>query len=399
MKRHATDRPMGSPLVYTAAEQVCITCGRALPVCQTISRLVQELDGQFLLVRRDRQCARDCPGPRPFFHAPRDLRVVLPNRIYGLGVTLYVGEHHLSEGTSLSRITRDLNRRGVPVDQRHTCRIFRDFLSLAALARGDEEALQTRLRAQGGIVLMCDGVQFDDRSPVLYLAWDALSGTPLFGERKPYRSEEDLVPLLERVRDMGVPLIGVVTDKEKGLVSAVQRVFPEVPYQFCHTHFLKNCAKPLQNDLSALQTSLRRRADKVREIAHRLESLATPAGKGPISTAAPIPMTKSGETVLAVEPSASVPATAKVGDVLPAAAPSAPVPVAALSETEFVREACELVRANSRVSGKAPLDPAELRRHDRLEEVRALVGEARKKKTSPRPGPVPGPCSTNSTMP
>ena len=39
---------------------------------------------------------------------------------------------------------------------------------------------------------MCDGVQFDDRSPVLYLVWDSLSGTPLFGERKQYRGEEDL---------------------------------------------------------------------------------------------------------------------------------------------------------------------------------------------------------------
>jgi hypothetical protein len=334
------------------------------------------------------------------------LRVVLPNLIYGLGVTLYVGEHHLSEGTSLSQITRDLNRRGVPVDQRHTCRIFRDFLALAALARGDEEALRARLRAQGGIVLMCDGVQFDDRSPVLYLAWDALSGTPLFGERKPYRSEEDLVPLLERVRDMDVPIIGVVTDKEKGLVPAVTRVLPDVPYQFCHTHFIKNCAKPLQDDLSALQASIRRRAEKVREIACRLESLATAANRGLVSAASRVPA-GAEDVVPAAQPSAPAP-TAEVPAMAPLPAVATPVeavpgaaavvPAAALSETELVLEACELVRVNSRVSGKAPLDPAELSRHQRLEEVRELIGEARKK-TELRASPVPGPCSRNSTLP
>jgi hypothetical protein len=100
--------------------------------------------------------------------------VVLPNRIYGLDVTLNVGERHLTQGVSLSQITRDLNRRGLPLDQRHTGRILRDFLALASLARGDETSIQKRLRKQGGIVLMCDGVQFDDRSPVLYLVWDAL---------------------------------------------------------------------------------------------------------------------------------------------------------------------------------------------------------------------------------
>jgi len=44
------------------------------------------------------------------------------------------------------------------------------------------------------------------------------------------------------------------------------------------------------------------------------------------------------------------------------------------------REVCELVRVNSRVSGKAPLDPAEQKRHERLEDLRTLVDDARKNK-------------------
>ena len=150
MKRH-TERPMGPDLVYTALDQVCSACGNPVPVCQTNARPVLALEGQFRLVRRDRRCRRCTgpPGPRPTFYAPRDLRVVLPNRIYGLDVTLCVGERHLREGVALAQVTRDLNARGAPVDQRHTGRIFRDFLALASLARGDEAALQARLRAQG----------------------------------------------------------------------------------------------------------------------------------------------------------------------------------------------------------------------------------------------------------
>lgn len=353
MLRH-TDRAMGPPLVYTALAQRCEACGHPLPICQVLSRRVQALDGQFLLVRRDRQCRRqDCTGSRPVVYAVRDLRPVLPRRIYGTEVTLYVGERHLREGVALAQITRDLNARGVPLDQRHTGRVFRDFLALAALARGDDAAVQARLRAQGGIVLMVDGVQFDESSPVLYLAWDARSGTPLFGERKMYRGEADLVPLLERVKNMEVPVIGVVTDKEKGLVPAVTHVFPEAPYQFCHTHFLRNCAKPLQADLTAVQASVRRRAEAVREIAKQL----------------------------ACDGAGAATASASLDPSPPSAGSSAQ------TETALAAEVCDLVRGNSRVSGKAPLDPAEMKRHDRLESIRALVDEAGKKS---RPTPMDG---------
>jgi hypothetical protein len=216
---------------------------------------------------------------------------------------------------------------------------------------------------------MCDGVQFDDRSPVLYLAWDARSGTPLFGERKVYRGVDDLVPLLERVRDMGVPVIGVVTDKEKGLVPAVKRVFPEVPYQFCHTHFLKNCAKPLQEDLTALQASVRRRADAVREITKRVE------GRDRSPDAAE-PDTSAAEADEQVGPNA----TARVEGAPPQSAPGPNgLPAAELTEADLVREIGALVRANSRVSGKAPLAPAPLERHDRLAKIEEVVRNAVKK--------------------
>lgn len=334
MRLQHRDRPFGPDVTYTALEERCPDCGRVLPVYQNDKRRVQGLDYQFWLNRRDKRCRKSCPGPRPLFRAPRDLRVNLPGRIYGLDVTLHIGERHLADGLSQSRITRELNGRGLPIRQRTTGRIFRDFVALASLVGGDDEALCNKLRAQGGIVLMCDGVQFEDRSPVLYLAWDALSGEPLFGQRKLYRGEADLIPLLEGVRNMNVPVIGIVTDKEKGLVPAVQHVFPDVPYQFCHTHYLKNCAKPLQSDTSALGKSVRRRAEEVREIGKQVA--------------------KSREVEGSDEPSKT-------------------------AEKELVAEVAELVRVNSKVSGKAPLAPPELNRHERLAQICAVVNEARKK--------------------
>lgn len=352
VKRHA-ERPLGEEIVYTATQEHCPDCERKLPVYQRDSRRVQGLDYMFRMTRRDKRCGADCSGARPIWYAPRDLRVVLPRRIYGLEVTLHVGERHLLDSVSLCQITRDLNERGVPIDQRHTGRVFRDFLALTQLARGDDADLRKRLAAQGGIVLMCDGVQFEERSPVLYLVWDAISGEPLFGERRPYRGEDDLVPLLERVRDMRVPVIGVVTDKETGLVPAVVRVFPGVPYQYCQTHFLKNCARPLAKDLSALGTSVQRRAEGVREIGKFIATAQRKQKRSRTRKPAKSPAQNAGRQESERE---------------------------VVREVELAQEVCEIVRVNSRVSGKAPLDPPELKRHERLEAVREMVNQARREK-------------------
>ena len=62
------------------------------------------------------------------------------------------------------------------------------------------------------------------------------------------------------------------------------------------------------------------------------------------------------------------------------------------SEEELATQFCALVRANARVSGRALLAPAQMERHQRLEQIRQSLDEVRKKKpTRPR-------CLTPSPM-
>jgi hypothetical protein len=154
----------------------------------------------------------------------------------------------------------------------------------------------------------------------------------------------------------------------------VARIFPEVPYQYCQTHFLMNCGKPMQPDLTALQTSVRRRADAVREIGKLVAPLQ--------STASCAANADSPSKPLDIRPSVGL-SKHDAGAPLSkrAASREETDPQAAMSEQDLTREVCDLVRVNSRVSGKAPLDPAELKRHERLEELRGLVNEAKKKKS------------------
>jgi hypothetical protein len=348
-------------IVETAEETVCPHCEGGLVISQHRDRYVQRLDGLIHQQCRDKRCPRsECAGRGTIYRPRVDLRLALPRMSFGLDVVAMVGEQHLDRGESLSQIGRDLTTRGVPIHQTHVGRLLRDFLALCQMARGDQEQVRRRLVAQGGIYLMVDGVQFDDRSPVLYLCWDAKSGTPLFGERLSSRDAPTLSKLLRRVRRLGVPVHGIITDAEKGLVPAVAEVFPEVPHQLCHTHFLKNCARPLEDDLRRLGQSVEQRAERVRKLARRLAKEASPA--------APVAF---GVTPGAAEP---------------------------VLEQDVARMLCDLVRPQAKSSGKAPLAPPELVRHQRLEQVRNTVEAAAQKKASPAP-PCPRPASMRSRRP
>jgi len=436
------DKSKAKPLIWTATETHCEVCSRALAIAQHRRRYVIRLDGVYRNVRRDKHCTgKGCPTAEKLYRPLEDIRLALPFMNYGLDVVLLVGEEHVHQKQSLRQIGRDLEERGIKVDQSHVGELLRAYLALCEANRSPE-ALVARLCAQGGIVLMVDGVQFDNRSPVVYVCWDALSGTVLCSERQAFRGERDLEPLLMRVKAMGIPMLGVVTDKDTGLVPAVEKVFPEVPRQLCQTHFLKNCAKGMEPDLTALGESVERRAEKVREVETRMHKAKQTAGAlvnpaVPVTEAnaskpsSPPPPLGPGAAQPAVERSKpegpaveEVPAEAApfaeeaaqpaaerpqppvapdsappdaertkggppVGEVLPEAAPKA---AETASEEELATRFCALVRANARVSGRALLAPAHLERHHRLEQIRQSLDVVRKKKSA-RPR-----CSTPSPV-
>jgi hypothetical protein len=418
--------PEDAQTIYLDVEaENCRSCGNYLYVPEHRDRYVQRRDGLYHVVRRLKWCQNpECPAYHVMQLPLVDLRLALPKANYGTDLVVEIGERHMAKSESLGQIQRDLNEHDVPVCQRYTCTMFRKYVALTMAARGNDHALRERLIAQGGMVLMFDGVQFDATSPVLYMAWEAISGEVLFGERQSFRGKDDIVPFLERVKAMNVPIIGVVSDKERGLLPAVAEVFPGIPHQLCQLHFLKNCALGMASDLRALQASVEERAERVQAIAKRLHKAGCDSsevegghtlGNGTgvattLSAGAPAPVRHPSRVKSA--------SGAAAGDHLPQAAPDGPTlgsdvpkgvagahpedgiappatlprveeqrpavkrcsPAVPLTEEQLAAELCAMARHASRATGRAPLAPPELVRHQRLEEVSAAVAEAVEKR-------------------
>jgi len=311
---------------FTAIEEQCEECGGPLQITQWRGRMIWRLDGLHLLTLRDKRCANlGCTGRTKIRRPSEELCFAQKHDRLGLDVLFEIGERRLRDDLSFAAIHALLKARGIDVTERTVSNAFKRFLALMRCRAGDTEKVRKKLRRRGGMIVLIDGVQFDEHSPVLYVVTDTLSHTTLFAERHEVRSAEALAPMLERLKAMGVPILAFVTDKEKGLVPAIKKVFPDVPHQFCQLHFLKRCAEPLEKPLERLGNAVAEAAKKLRKIRRQLR---------------------------AAKPATS-PAEAK--------------------ERRTADRLLLAAHAASKISGRAPFDPPALKRHERMLTVSATA--------------------------
>lgn len=353
MRNHGRNRSGAKELILTAPQTACASCGGPVWVRHWRERWLQRLDALLHVVLKEKQCiASACPGARWWYRAPEEGRLALKDHEFGLDVVLFAGEQYLWENVSIPRLHKILaGERNVPICERSIGNLVDDYVALCECVAGDTDRLRTRLSQQGAILLSVDGVQHDDHSPVLYVQRDVLSGEVLYAERRLARSEDDLVPMLQRTRDLakdvGVPILSIVSDKERGLVPAIARVFPKVPHQFCQLHFLKNVAEPLEPDEQALTQAAADVVRNLREVERSIERQSRSGGEKR-DGAAPV----GDEAAMAA-------ALARVGTTV------------------------------GTVSGRPITDPPGLKRIERLTEVRDAVFKAGQKKGGPKPAAGP----------
>jgi hypothetical protein len=131
--------------------------------------------------------------------------------------------------------------------------------------------------------------------------------------------------MFSRVKACGVPVLGIITDKEAAFVTAAKSVFSEVPHQYCQTHYLQNVIKPMESDLSDLARGVRGMVNRVKEVEKKLRDV----------------------------------------DADP-------------KERELVREFCQVAKTAGKTRGDKLVNPTAVKRFLRLEQVTQAVKKARK---------------------
>ena len=253
MSKQAAHRPYrrfedAERIILPCEFEQCLHCGEALVDSRTyhMRKYVQALAGPLYVSGKSKYCVNEsCAYQGVHYHARGALRYSLPFSTYGLDVLAHIGWQHEHEHKRLKEIKAQLNAQGILISERHVGRLYRQFLAL--LGGGMEEEVLKRLQAsaeeRGGVVWAIDALQPEGHGTLLYVLYEAMSGTPVSGLQASYPTAEVLQAWLASYKALPFAVLATLSDGEERIIAALKGTWSEVRHQRCQAHMLSNLAE------------------------------------------------------------------------------------------------------------------------------------------------------------
>jgi hypothetical protein len=251
--RTAKIYPTVTKQIYHAEMTMCPTCGSRLRRALTVSqRTVVTLDGVRQIVHCGYRCPQtDCPTASRAYRSTVADGLALPGFTFGLDVVLLVGHLRLSDHQTVDEIHGAVQARltplGVTISRREILYLFDAYCTLLRTSQtiADDHAWQAHLRTTGGVIISIDGIQPDKGSETIYLVRDVVTGRLLAAENIRCSDTATMTALLQPIRDLGIPVVGAVSDAQESLLQSIAAVWPDIPHQVCQFHYLREASRPM----------------------------------------------------------------------------------------------------------------------------------------------------------
>ena len=263
-RRPRRHNPQAERLTFVCELECCPECGERLSSQGTSAhsrKTVQTMQGEFYVVAYSRVCQNtECSAYGTHFHAAEHLKVSPPYSTYGMDVIAFVGIQHDRAHKQFTEIEGLLNGCGIEINDWSVGRLYRLFL---ALLEGSwprrRERMATAAAQHGGLILMADGLAPDGAGPQLYVLWEVLSGTPISGMLIDQADTPHLVDWLTGCRALlyGLPVLALLSDQEKALVTALRTVWRDARHQLCQMHFMQNLSEPVYREDQKMRQTVR----------------------------------------------------------------------------------------------------------------------------------------------
>ena len=355
--------------VYLQPESSCCRkCGRELRRAYSSDRHVAFLSQCREILYDVRSCANPvCEGPDNQY-LPQALMVgVLPKYEYGLDVIAFIGHERLRRhgrfGDIGQRLRQDYH---IPIADRTVQELFTLYLAMTSIRLQDDAPRLQKLGAQGRIVLAVDAAQPEMDQEALWVFRDVLSGGVLKAFSSAWMDATLLAGHLREIRELRIPVTGVISDAQNIILQAVGEVFPRVPHQVCQIHFLRDFAKPVTHADQALKSQLDKRL-------RGLSAFEKAASENPSRKLQEGLLKAPKSVTLSDQPAPQTPRPGRPRTHVALKPPRTP------EEGTLIRSVCELLRAILKNHGRYPLEVPGLWTRDMLKQVVDALDEGVKK--------------------
>jgi len=231
----------GPPVVvFRPSATHCSACGGDLKVMKTRTRTVSTLHVGPFLAREAVLLCNACA------HTQRseELCALVPSGAnFGYDVMVYAGKALFLRHRNEAEVVAELAGKNVQISLREVSLLGMKFITYLAMIhqrRGPD--ITANMQTRGGYICHLDAT-CEGGHPLLMSSIDSLSDIVLGNVKLPAEDEAHIVPFLQRIKKAyGIPL-ALVHDMGRGILSAVAKVFADVPDFICHFHFLRDIGR------------------------------------------------------------------------------------------------------------------------------------------------------------
>jgi hypothetical protein len=261
--RHRPHReyPDAKRMIIDCDLDTCPLCGSVLKPRRPwhMRKTIQTLNGPLFVAGKSKECANPaCQNFGKHYYASRVWLLSLPESSYGLDVLALIGWRHEHDQRQLVEIQRELNQRGVEVNERNVGKLYRQFLALLqATSEQAQEKLSVTAAEYGGLIWAVDALQPEGHGSLLYVLYEVLSGKPVAALQREHLTEAELVAWLQPYQALPFQVLATLSDGEVTLVAALKSCWPEAPHQRCQAHFLNNLAEAVLDYDDQLRKNMR----------------------------------------------------------------------------------------------------------------------------------------------
>ena len=340
-----------APIVYTCELEHCPLCSGPLERAYVSgTKTVQTLVEVLTLAQCAKRCAHvDCAGHQSTWKSAAWQQIAPCYSTYGYDVIAQIGWQRQTAYATFGKIHADLGARLQISESQVRYLYHHQYLPLLACHERDHWERLMCVAERSGLILGLDGLAPEGGEPQLWVIRELQTELTL---RSGWLSQQDqtaFVNFLQPLRDLGLRVVALVSDKQRGLVPAIAEVFPEAHHGFCQLHYLKNAGAPIAEADESMKLTLRQ---GVREAVGELlrQDKTENAGVLTVTGLVPSPVPEANQ-------------------------PETPLPQECLtpSREALVQDLLRRVRYLLTLKGRPPLRLAGLEMFERLTEVVACL--------------------------
>ena len=247
-------------IVYTSELENCLECGEVLKIAYTSGpKTVQTMGGVMTIAHRPRYCPDPACGRHPIKYKSAQWQQIAPLYCtYGYDVIAQIGWQRQRNYERFGAIHESLQSR-LQISETEVRMLYHErYLPLLACHERQYLDELMEVSEKVGLVLSLDGLAPEGGEPQLWLVRELQTGLTL---RSGWLSQQDqgtFVNFLQPIADMGLHVVAVLSDKQRGLEPAVPLVFRDARHGFCQSHYLQNIAEPIADEDQAMKVNLRK---------------------------------------------------------------------------------------------------------------------------------------------